>query len=74
MQFNSLPDTAFVRMSSLASYAKQGKHGILPVSAATIWTWVKKGQFPKPLKISDRVTAWRASDIRQYLSNMGVPE
>lgn len=72
MQFNNLPETAFVRISELASYKKRGRHGILPVSAATVWAWVRKGQFPAPVKISDKVTAWRVADVRKHLSDLGV--
>lgn len=72
MQFNKLPDAPLIRMSELASYAKRGHHGVLPVSAATIWGWVKKGQFPSPIKVSDKITAWRTADVRKYLEALGV--
>ncbi len=31
----------------------------LPFSAPTLWRKVKAGTFPKPIKLSDRVTAWK---------------
>ena len=37
---------------------------IVPVSKSTWWAGVRAGRFPKPIKLSSRVTAWRASDIR----------
>ncbi len=36
---------------------------LLGVSSSTIWSWTKQGSFPKPIKLSANVTAWRASDI-----------
>lgn len=72
MQFNKLPDTPLIRMSELASYAKRGHHGVLPVSAATVWSWVRNGKFPKPVKVSEKITAWRTADVREYLAAMGV--
>jgi len=29
---------------------------------------VKAGTFPKPTKLSSRVTAWRVADIRDWMS------
>ena len=39
----------------------------LGVSASSIWAWVKSGRFPKPVKLSDNVTAWRATDIEAWV-------
>lgn len=49
--------------------AKEAHQGIIPVSAKTIWEWVRKGQFPKPVKLSDNVTVWRKSDIDAWLED-----
>jgi prophage regulatory protein len=35
----------------------------IPVSKSTWWKGVKEGQYPKPVKLSPRVTCWRESDI-----------
>jgi predicted DNA-binding transcriptional regulator AlpA len=39
---------------------------IVPVSRATRWRWVKAGKFPKPVKLTDHITAWRVQDVRQW--------
>jgi len=57
-----LPDTGYVRQSQLIP-------AILPFSSATLWRKVKAGTFPKPVKLSERVTAWDASSIREYLAD-----
>ena len=36
---------------------------IYGMSAATIWRKVKDGTFPKPVKLSAGVTAWRNDDL-----------
>ena len=41
---------------------------ILPFSAATLWRKVKAGEFPPPLKLSERITAWRVEDIREWIA------
>lgn len=40
---------------------------IIPISPATLWRWVKLGQFPKPVRFSGKVTAWRVDDVIAWL-------
>lgn len=49
--------------------AKPAKTGILPVSPATIWRWVREGKFPQPFKLGASVTVWNASDIESFIAN-----
>ena len=42
--------------------------GLLPISSATLWRWVKRGAFPAPVKLSDRMTAWRADDVQAWIA------
>lgn len=55
-----------VRLSQIASTPT--KAGILPVSPATIWRWVRDGKFPQPFKLSAGVTAWYAADVEQFIA------
>lgn len=48
---------------------KSEKRGLLPMAESTIWTKVRNGEFPQPIKISERVTAWRRSDIEAWLES-----
>ena len=36
---------------------------IIPVSKSTWWAGIKAGKFPKPVKLTERTSAWRRSDI-----------
>ncbi len=40
---------------------------LIPVSKATWWNGCKSGRFPKPYKIAPHITAWKTSDIQQWL-------
>ena len=40
---------------------------ILPISRAHWWAGVKSGKFPAGIKLSPRVTVWRASDIEALM-------
>lgn len=62
----TLPATGYVRQSQLIPH-------IIPFSATTLWRKVKTGDFPKPIKLSQRVTAWRAEDVRAWMEKMGAP-
>ena len=64
---NALP-SSFVPLSEL-SYVRQSQliPHIVPFSAATLWRKVKSGDFPKPVKLSKRITAWRAEDISAWM-------
>jgi prophage regulatory protein len=58
--FDSLPATGFMRQPQVLE--------VVPFSAATLWRKCNIGQFPKPVKLSERVTAWRVGDVRQFLA------
>jgi prophage regulatory protein len=36
---------------------------ILPVSKSTWWKGIRDGRFPKPVKLSERTSAWSRADI-----------
>lgn len=67
--FDVLPDSAFIRESQLIYDPKRPEFpALLPFSAATLWRKVAAGSFPKPFKLSQRVTAWRVADVRTFLN------
>jgi len=45
---------------------------IFPVSRSTWWLWVKQGKAPRPVKLSERVTAWRVEDIKALLARQAA--
>ena len=61
--FNALPDCAFIRMHQLQAL------GLVPFSDVTAWRRVKEGTFPRPIRISSQVTAWRVGDVRGWLQD-----
>ena len=65
--FDTLPGTGFARQADLLA-----PKGPLPFSAATLWRYVRSGTFPYPVKLSERVTAWRVADVREWLESKRV--
>lgn len=43
--------------------------GLLPVSRATLWRWIKDGKFPQPFKLGENCTCWDASEIDAWLAS-----
>ena len=54
-----------IRIADLATTPK--RTGILPVSPATIWRWVRDGKFPKPFKLGACVTGWHAYEVDAFI-------
>ncbi|SOE59023.1 transcriptional regulator, AlpA family [Burkholderia sp. D7] len=46
--------------------------GIVPVSQATLKRWVRAGRFPAPIKLSEKVSAWRAGDVQAWVDAQAV--
>lgn len=53
-------DDAFIRLKQL-----KGLY-VIPYSESTYWRKVKQGKFPRPVKISEKITATRVKDIRKW--------
>ena len=68
--FDRLPDSAWLREAQLVRSAKNPDSAIapLPFSAPTLWRMVKLGKSPKPTKLSARVTAWQAGQVRAWMT------
>ena len=67
--FDAMPDGAYIREAQLVPSPKRpGVPVPLPFSAPTLWRKVREGTFPKPVKLSDRVTAWNVGTVRAWLN------
>jgi prophage regulatory protein len=59
--FDDLPDSAYVRQTQLIPSP-------IPWSSATLWRKCKRGQFVRPVKLSERVTAWHVGSVRAWIA------
>ena len=67
--FDAMPDGAYIREAGLVPSPKRpGAPVPLPFSAPTLWRKVREGTFPAPIKLSDRVTAWKVGTVRAWLN------
>lgn len=37
------------------------------LSRSTLYDWMKRGDFPQPVKLGARIVAWRESDVTAWL-------
>jgi len=67
---HQLPETGFLRLHQIIGNpkARPPLPPIIPVKKSCWWDGVRAGRFPKPVKISARVTAWRVEDIRELIA------
>jgi prophage regulatory protein len=67
--FDALADSAYIRVSTMVQNPKRpNAPAPLPFSAPTLWRKVKAGTFPKPIKLSERVTAWKVGEVRAWMA------
>ena len=45
---------------------------LIPVKKSCWWKGVKEGRFPKPIKLSPRVTVWKETDIYAYINTLEI--
>ncbi len=45
---------------------------ILPISKSTWWKGIREGRFPKPVKLSERTSAWSRAEIDALCDQFAV--
>ena len=59
---------SFYRLKQIIGDKNKDIPPIVPVSQSTWWLGVKSGKFPKPIKLSEKVTVWRGVDLLELLN------
>ena len=59
-------DNRYLRLKSVLE--------LIPVGRSTWYRWIQYGIAPQPTKISLRVAAWKAKEIKDLLDEMGQPD
>lgn len=58
-QDSDLPKTGYIREPVVLRH--------IPMGRSTLWSKAKRGEFPKPVKLSARITAWRAEEVWAWI-------
>lgn len=58
-------DLGFLRLGQIIA-----PNGPLPISKSSFWQRVKTGEYPTPVKLGPRTTAWRRRDITDLIRRL----
>jgi len=70
----TLPEVGFLKIWQIIGDPKAIPPipALLPVGRTTFLNGVKSGKFPQPVKLGARSVAWRVSDIRALIDELGA--
>jgi predicted DNA-binding transcriptional regulator AlpA len=60
----------FYRLRDIIGDRKQGIFPIIPVSKASWYAGIAEGIYPKPVKLSEKTSAWRSTDIDALVTRL----
>jgi len=47
---------------------------LVGLKKTAIYTMIKKGEFPKPVRLSDRAVAWKQEEIEEWIQSRQTVE
>ncbi len=69
-QASRIDPSGLYRIKSIVR-TKEGPPPLFDLSASTWWAGVKSGRFPKPVRLGERMTCWKGSDLLALVENLG---
>lgn len=71
--YDTLPDSAFLRVVDIVGDRQRGIRGLLPISRSAWHAGVAEGVYPRPTRLPHaRTTLWRLGDIRALLARLAA--
>lgn len=64
------PHDGFVRVNQIIGDPNKGITPFFPVSRSQWFLGIKQGIYPAGIKVSERVTVWRAQDVRNLVNKI----
>jgi predicted DNA-binding transcriptional regulator AlpA len=61
---NSFIQNSFLRLRQVLA--------LIPVSKSAWYLGIQQGLYPKPVKLSERTSAWRSADIASLIERLGA--
>lgn len=67
--YNNLPETGFIRLPQLIGNPRTDPPipPIIPVKKSTLYMWIQRQEFPAPVRLGERCSAWRVEDVRRWI-------
>ena len=63
IEYTKLPPTGFIRLPVVLS--------LLSISKSALYAGIQRGDYPAPVKLSARTSAWRVEDILELIDKLG---
>lgn len=67
-----LEPNALLRIWQITGDPKRGIEPLLPIGRSTFLERVRKGIYPKPVKLGSKTSAWRKADILKLMESFEV--
>lgn len=71
-----LNETGYLRLTQIigkaATDVSPAIPALIPVSKSTWLAGVRNGRYPKPVKLGERITAWRVEDVRALIKRVAA--
>jgi len=58
------------RLYEIIGNRAKGLEGLLPMSRSAWYAGIQAGRYPQPIKITHRLVAWKASDLRALIERL----
>ena len=68
MKTKTYPEIGFLRLRDI--FGDKNNPGIIPVSRSSWYKGIAEGRYPKPVKLGERISAWRIKDIRKLIEEL----
>lgn len=62
---------SYLRIWQIVGDKKRNISPLIPIGRTTFLNRVKDGVYPAPVRISERTVAWRFSDIKKLIDEIG---
>ena len=59
----------FLRLHEIVNHPKNPKP-LIPISRSGFWAKVKEGEYPQPVKLGPKTTAWKRDDIMNLVKQL----
>ena len=70
MNDNSPIQPSLLRLNQIIGDDKRNIPAIIPISKSAWWDGIKKGKYPKPIKLSANTTVWRSDHIKELIDSL----
>lgn len=73
MKTATLGESNLLRIHQIIGDPDKGIEPLIPIGRTAWYAGMKRGIYPKPVRIGPRIVAWKASDIRKLIEQSEQP-